>query len=414
MKATVKTILIMGMVGLVLAAVWILVLPNERQQWSLAAAREARLNRDWDRALALLEDLVQRHPDDPLLALEQVEVLAASGRVPEGRDRLRDFRQVVQYDYPVHEKVASVLHQLGQHDLAYEEMVAAHRHYQEKAEAESLRNARQLEWANGLAYFAYLAEQDEMTRWRDLDQAILRTSSEEAFALYRSQALRMVGRSEQALEVVRQAGGRLASSTQRVDARLKRRISDWMAQPDWPPDQEPEWLSIERTSLAERRLILGWLYEQAEEICQDLGDWEAMAEFRSWGRGSREIPLRSRLDFAPQSVAMRLLTYAAYVDTRGVLATRLGELKSARQDLDNVIEAVDLARAITQEIGLANSPTLIDVRKIRQREESVVHELAIYHYHRMLLAEAMGDPVQAELDRQAVLDLGRQPGPGLY
>jgi hypothetical protein len=290
----------------------------------------------------------------------------------------------------IRQTLSGLLQLAGRHTAAYEQMQQAFRDTERQLREAKERGegvgkmspGERVGWVNRLAYAAYLADRDLQARWLELTEVLSQNSLEDQFALYRSQALRVVGRSAQALAVVTQALQRLEQRLEDEEQELERTLGLWLSQPKWPPDTEPELVRFRRNNVLEIRLMLRLLYEQATVISQDLEDDAAQQRYQELAAAIHSNFERFALDLSDSAVARQLLSIAAYLDTRGSLATKLGRWQPAQSDLDTSIEACYLARAISVETGLINAPNInagTQRRALRNGLTRPLHTLVLDH-----------------------------------
>jgi tetratricopeptide (TPR) repeat protein len=104
----------------------------------------------------------------------------------------------------------------------------------------------------------------------------------------------------------------------------------------------------------------------------------------------------------------------AYLDTRGMLYLKRGDLDKARADFDAAVEAI--------EYGLANWPAAYakakhetaDLREVEQQHHRLRQTVAVLRYHRALLFEKLDEPELAEEDLKRVRELGFEPDEHLF
>jgi hypothetical protein len=328
------------------------------------------------------------------------------------------------------QRLASSLHQLHRHDLAYQQLRQAFREFDnslkptpeepsETAEKvafkpRELSAYERLVWANALAYAAYLSDHDLDTHFREINATLRQTGMEDQFAIYRSQGLRVVGRSAEGLLHLKAAVRSLEQRLDEENLQLSERLGNWMSQEEWPASEEPAAIRQGRSNVLEIQSMLQLMYRQAAVMCDDVGDDQRRKEFNNKAIVAAIGLEQPQLDLSPQVVAQQLTYIASLLDTRGALATKTKRWKRAQADLDAAIQAAYLARAITLDTGLANSPAVVDERDIRNQEQANDEALAVFHYHRALLAAALADPEAESRDQTAVRRLGHEPGPELH
>lgn len=108
--------------------------------------------------------------------------------------------------------------------------------------------------------------------------------------------------------------------------------------------------------------------------------------------------------------AIRLKGEEAYMlDTRGFLHYLLGHHEQARADLDRAVSGMeDLATQVTE------ARSLMDKREYAKQRKLVDKNVAVLHYHRALVLQALNDTAGAEKDLQRVRDLGFEPTEKLF
>lgn len=418
--------------GILLAFILLVVqrLPHEIKQWRLAWVAELQANGNGAAAVQQLQQLAAKDPENLGLQLAYLETLLENGGTEVAKVAIQNIVSNDELKPGQRQRLAHLLHRLQLHDLAYKQLQQAQRDFEgslkpaieAKEQAPKEAAARPIEltaydrllWSNSLAYAAYLSDRDLDVNWRDINSTLRLTGLEDQFAIYRSHALRIVGRSAEGLSLVRAAIRSLEQRFAEENQQLSDRLGVWMSQPKWPETEEPPDVRQVRSNVLEIQSMLRLLYGHAALLCQDVGDDLGRREFNNKAIKATIGLDHPQLDLSPQVVAQQLLQIASYLDTRGALATKTRRWKRAQVDLDAAIQAAYLARAITLDTGLANSPTIVDRRSIRQQEADLDQALAIFHHHRALLAEAINEPAAAARDLAAVRRLGHEPGPKLH
>lgn len=414
--------LLAGMLLGLLASCLIFNWTAEQKKWAIAWAEDVRLSAPPASAAETWQKLQARYPDDPEIRVNLVKVLLEAGELAAAETHWQALLQAESLSPKIRQALSGLLHVAGRHGDAYKQMQQALtdaeqklREAKEQGEGDGRMSASErVGWTNRLAYGAYLADRDLEPRWRELTEVLRQNSLEDQFALYRSQALRIVGRSQQALAVVTQTLQRLEQRLEYEEKDLEMAVGFWLSQPSWPPDTEPVLLRFKRNNMLEMRLMLSVLYKQALAIGQDLSDDAVLQRYEPLALAIQGDIDHFSFDLSVAAVARQLTSIAAYLDTRGSLATKLGLWTQAQTDLDASIEACYLARAISAETGLVNSPNVVDRRVIRVLERELDQMLAAFHFHRALLAEAQEQEESAERDYAAIRRLGWEPGPELH
>jgi tetratricopeptide (TPR) repeat protein len=396
--------------------------PAERKQWILALAHEARLNENYDLAVECFSRLIAEDPTDLDARLQRAATWIEAQETTPAAEALTAILDTHELSIPQRVEASRLLGLLQQHSAAYQQLQLAYQHMQEQIRQQETETNRPLDlsaqdkllWANNLGYYAYLADVDLAERFQELDNQLSQNSVDDQVALYRAQALRVVGRSAEGRQIVESAARRLAQRLQQEEADLQDGVGRWLMTPDWPATGEPLTIRHRRSSVMEMRLMLRILWEHAAQLSADLQDEAQQREYLARAAATRISRDHVQFDLSPQMVAQQLVMFATYLDTRGSLASKLEKWPQAEADLDAAIQANYLAQAITWDVGLQNTPTLVDIRQLRQVEFQARRALAIYHYHRGQLRANRGDTAANQQDWQAVERLGFQPGPDLH
>ncbi|MDP1561533.1 MAG: hypothetical protein Q8M16_09070 [Pirellulaceae bacterium] len=418
--------------GILLAFIVLVVqrLPHEIKQWRLAWAAEQASNGNAATAQQQIEPLASADPENLGLQLAFIETLIENKASEQASTAAHALSANKDLKPGQRQRLAGAFHRLHLHEMAYHQLQQAYREFEESrnpktevrdqdvdkeaAKPVELSAYERLVWTNSLAYAAYLSDRDLDSRWREINTTLRQTGLEDQFAIYRSHSLRIVGRSEEGLAIIRAAVRSLEQRFAEENQQLSERLGHWMSQPKWPDAEEPAALRQVRSNVLEIQSMLRLLYGQAAILSQDVDDDLGRREFSNKAIRATIGLDHTELDLSPQVVAQQLLQIASYLDTRGALATKTRRWKRAQTDLNAAIQAAYLARAITLDSGLANSPAIVDVRSIRQQEATFDEALAVFHYHRAMLAEAQSDSDAAVRDLAAVRRLGHEPGPELH
>ncbi len=404
--------------------------PHEIKQWQLAWAAEQQLNGNGSAALRQMQQLAAEDPANLDLQLAHLGTMVDNGVAAEAIATARSIMANDELKPSQRRRLASQLHRLHLHDLAFEQLQRALGDLEKSLQPKPTEQDQDAEkvptkprelsaydrlvWTNALAYAAYLSGQDLDVHFREINATLRQTGLEDQFAIYRSQALRVVGRSDEGLRYLKAAVRRLEQRLEEENQQLSDRLGSWMSQETWPETEEPITIRQSRSNVLEIQSMLQLLYSQAAVLSDDLGDDQSRKTFNNKAIVASIGMEQPPLDLSPQVVAQQLIYIASMLDTRGALATKTRRWKQAQADLDAAIQAAYLARAITLDTGLANSPAVVDERDIRDQELANDEALAVFHYHRALLATALKDPAAEARDQAAVRSLGHEPGPQLH
>lgn len=100
---------------------------------------------------------------------------------------------------------------------------------------------------------------------------------------------------------------------------------------------------------------------------------------------------------------------AEMLDTHGFILFQLGRQDAALQDLNQAAALIATRLAIAKSVQ-----QYVDPISREQQLDTIREAAAVIHYHRALALEAVGQPEQAELDRQRVRTWGFEPDPSLF
>jgi tetratricopeptide (TPR) repeat protein len=104
---------------------------------------------------------------------------------------------------------------------------------------------------------------------------------------------------------------------------------------------------------------------------------------------------------------------ATYLDTRGYVYYRKGELSKALQDLDTAVTTFSTLR-VAQRGRIAEArKQRVNTRDLDEQSRIFDHTLAVVLQHRMLVNDVL-DPAAAEQDEHAIRELGQDPNAKLF
>ncbi len=172
-------------------------------------------------------------------------------------------------------------------------------------------------------------------------------------------------------------------------------------------------------TLLQRSLALQHLGRHAEAI----EDWKKLAELHGHSTAANRTTVLNglayaralgniELDEALADVEKALEIEgdnAAMLDTRGFIYYRRKDMKSAKRDMDAAVKGLD-----TDLQEARNPQRAVDQRDFKRRLKLANHNEAVIRYHRALVNDKVGEPEQAEQDRQRVRDLGYEPNEKLF
>lgn len=98
------------------------------------------------------------------------------------------------------------------------------------------------------------------------------------------------------------------------------------------------------------------------------------------------------------------------LDTRGYIHYLLGDLQSAKQDMDR---AVPTFEKIVKNIEARTAADGEDYEAQRERQQ-MAYNLAVMRYHRALVYDSLGQKKQAQEERQRIRDAGFEPNDDLF
>jgi tetratricopeptide (TPR) repeat protein len=165
-------------------------------------------------------------------------------------------------------------------------------------------------------------------------------------------------------------------------------------------------VAVLRSSLLAR----AQLYEQLDQ--QDRADADRKRAAQLGEAPAAKPGTKSVLNL--QDIVQHLSTSAAYVDTRGCVRFRQGQYAEALRDFDYALEIQQLEDAINGQNQTGRPFSLIDPREVPFAVKEYQRAKATLLYHRALARRRLNDTRGAELDEQAIRDLGFEPSPTLF
>jgi len=193
------------------------------------------------------------------------------------------------------------------------------------------------------------------------------------------------------------------------------------------------------------------LLQEMGEFAQAVDDWKKILEFSqrsgipslklalnglAYAQALAEVELDDALKYVNESLELtqhdpelekkpQLLAdnVAAVRDTRGLILHLCGDNEAALEDLDNAVKDVDasLRRDIPAATKLGRVPSGF-VKAARSYPKTMTgekqddaHNVAVFHYHRALILQALGRDDEAQAERATVRQLiGREPDKTLF
>lgn len=395
--------------ALVLLPVLVFSLPDERIKWRIAYAQELANNQNLTDSITQLESVVASQPEMRSAQWQLLQHLVENKQQAEALSKIDELDAAFADDLSWLFIRSNAYHDLGLHKEAYQSL----QEWEQRRGRENDVLEGTATGINNLAYFAYLADEDIEVSFYRMEQMLLSSGEEAMFAVNLSQALRMVGRPEEAITIIDRARSKTEAAIQKEAALWKSWTSQWMADREWP-DAEPDWLKGRRRVLASRKRVLGWLCEQGVRLGKDLQDSEVESRYRALLSETGFPSSPFEFSATPREVCQNLLQSAAFIDTRGILALRAGRWDDALEDLQAVVRCANLVSVLDQQVQIGNSPDLVDWRELQRFDKSVQRQKAVYFYHHSLLLQQLGLEEAAERERAMVTELGFTPNEALY
>jgi tetratricopeptide (TPR) repeat protein len=157
-----------------------------------------------------------------------------------------------------------------------------------------------------------------------------------------------------------------------------------------------------------------------------IADWKTLLEDHSFGFSGRRAMFlnglayaqalgNTELDAALENVeeAVRLVGQdGAILDTRGFIHYLRGDLESAIADLDLAVKKIEAG--FKPQLRDHETRQYVDRRTAEANLRKAAQSVAVIHYHRALVYDALGKPGEAETDRRRVRELGFEPDDNLF
>lgn len=395
---------------IVLVLAWIL--PGEIWKWQLARAQVDQIHGQTDVAVDRLSDLVETYPTQPELQFAYFDALAQDGQT----ESAREFAEVLNEKFPNNRTRLSVMsagfHQLGEHRLAYDALVRRHADDIKALLQEGDARKWNLGSINSLSYLAYLAKRDRRVWYNQMERA-LGVTHEVMFAIYRSEALKLVGQPEMAARELIEQLDQLENLQAQKEASWRRDLRLWMSQREWPTEEIPAQLETQRESLTNLRELIGRVGLQGWHVLEGTKNTEYRERFLA-AKYNTHAAVAATTDLSPKTVCRELDQYSQYYDTRGCLAMALQQWPDARKDLDRAVLAVELLRSLAEPTGYWESFEMVEIPQIQFNREERINGWAVIYYHRSLVRQHLGQEALRDRDWQQIQQLGYQAGPDLY
>ena len=407
---------------------------GEAAKWKAARALHAFDQGRTDQALAWMREAAQQRPDDVYLLTPLVQMLLKANRPDEALEIAERIQQDPEFSQLGYQLADPCLIRLGRFDEALE----AFRKYEPAMKAQETRAPEplasffgtpdlRLEYRssrlNDFAYHRALAGKeldearlniqgviDELSQypWYPLE---LRVSFVDRVVISAALIGRQVGHTEPALKRIDARIEGLENTLESMKTHLTSRVTeDLVDQFPLAPTVE-KWHKRQAFGIAYGRQQLAALLVIRALLLDDLGrdEWRDRDRVRVIRLG--HDPDKLLKQFPDDIRCLKVLQQgAAYLDTRAVVLQKLDDLDLAWNDIQIAVTAVQILNE-TFGGGIQNSVSnsagdFFDEDTSRRSEAALL-------YHRMLLAEQMGNQDLAESDRQRIRELGFKPGPGL-
>lgn len=400
------------------------ILPGEIVKWQLAAARNQLITGDFENANATLKRLAEDAPENNLILFQRINGLAVAKDAQTIRELEEQLTGKAQNEKDLARAFSMAFHEVGQHQDAYKYLALSYTDKIRKSQESVDLSDWEVGELNNLGYFAYLAGKDTQLwhRWLDLR---LQVREEVNFAIFRAEALRLVGEPERSAKILEAQLDLLESEKQQKLIRWKKDLNQWMSHRDWPTE-EPDNLINQRINLINLQVQISRVGKQgwtSTEGTENLKLRERFRKAKLMDSAAPSLEQASEDDFStieffayvdsPKMVCQQLRGLTQLFDTRACLAMANNDYPQALEDLDNCIEAITLVRALSDSVDLWNTSDNVDVKRIELARQQLQESWAIIYYHRIQLKEKLGD-TEVDLDRQRIRELGFDPDAELY
>jgi tetratricopeptide (TPR) repeat protein len=397
-------LVIAGTVGLVAVPVAVDEFPRETARWFAAAATERALERDSAGAIQRLDRALAWDPANAEFFLVRAAQKLDTKQWASGLADCDAARRIEPGLRDIGELRSQLLQQLGQHRAAVGEWKQMFR------DAANEPDARRAQVLNGLAYAQAVGglELEEALKAVNEGLAILGTDAIEldpgGYLLFAR------GYSALQNEDLGLALSSLDQAVEKAENAYRRHARRWKALASERRDgaRFEERVQALKPHLAGVLQLRSEVLQKLDRPAEAERDRKRVEELASNGNISMNVPL-------PLSRAVqRVESVASYLDTRGYIYVRLADPASAIEDLEHAVTLIQWVRqAFPWHLDFIRHE-ILDIRPLLLAQEKYYFTEAVIRYHRMLAYEASGKKDLAARDREAILDLGFEPGPHLF
>ncbi len=411
-RSVATLLVVLGAVALVVVPLLIYEFPREMARWYSAAADEAWLNDDYATALTHIDQALSWDATSALLHLSRASYWMELEEWQKALDDCNRARERAPGLQQVYEKRSTCLLHLGRHEAAVDDF-KAYRKLDVEAASGPLRRAELL---NGEAYVQAVANLELEQALQASEEAVRTVMVRSAvfdpegyLAFGRATTARLQEDPQLALTSLNEAVAHASQAYQRASTRWQTLASTSQGSLAYPGS-----LEYEEQVAALKPHLLGILTARAE-LLEELKQSEAAAQDRAQIESitageshSVESPVKL------EEAAARLRVLSGFLDTRGFVHYRLGNLPAARRDLQYAIEIAEWLNRADPWITEAHKHYVTDERELRKLAHLTQRNLAVLYYHQLLIHEALDRTDDAERDRARLAELGYEPSEDLF
>ena len=366
-------------------------IPHEISRWYDAAADEHLAADELQAAQAALRQSLDWNPKNADALLRRAEIHRRAGSYAEGLQDCELALQVRPTSGVALAKKSEFKHLLGQAEEAtaiWKELLA-----------NSPQNPQLL---NAVAYGQAVGNIDLDDGLQNIEQAIRELGGYEQMLVAFGNMHFVCGERQRAFD--------LFDTAFLIAAAEKRSLSSQLHDGQTYQEQHP----INRRLAAVDAFIEKTEQHTARLLRRAAGDGEkAAGGLRQWFTQMMDQTQLTANGFEPQLVMSQANLYANYLDTRGYLHYRRGDIGAALSDLDLAVEQMELVHEVRMQ---AHEEQASEQTKaiFAEELESMTHALAVMLYHRSRVLEQMHRDTEAKADLERIRELGEVPGDELF
>ncbi len=399
-----RRLIVVAAIALVVTPVLVGEAPREIARWYAAAADEATLDDNYVAAVAYMDHAIAWHDTDPGLYLLRADCKLETRQWKSGLEDCDRALLLAPDNVVIRTQRSQFLMHLKRHESAIAELKEV---LSELADATPGRRANLL---NSLAYARAVGK-------RELSEGLQNVKKSLEIAGTRTGILDPLGYLclSHGFTAITQKNNDVAleslNDAERIaDAIYQESVTRFRVLSNLPLGREEyaERVLVMRSHLASILKLRAMLFEDLKQPDKAARDRKRLDELAPNGNLATAEPTDLLVAFE------RLNTSSNMLDTRGFLHYQLADLPAARRDMERAIAITDvLCDHFSWQID-AMKHGMVDIRRVRAIQRTMLKGKAVMYYHQMLVHEALGMEQDAAHDREVVIQLGYDPNPQLF